>query len=137
MPQPDSNVIAAIKQVYAAINSGQTSRAALFFDPQIKRIEFEGFPMAGTYTGPEAVLQHFASARATWAEGSCQPEQFFVSGNKIVVIVHVSVRLKTSENWIKAYLADVFTFRNDKIIEMYTFAEKEQAFAWAGVEENT
>lgn len=38
----------ALREVYAAINRNDIPAVLKFFDPQIERIEFEGFPSAGT-----------------------------------------------------------------------------------------
>ncbi len=89
----------AIKEVYAALNRNDIPAVLKFFDPQIERIE---------------------------------PEGFKVAGDKIIVPLHVCVRLKDKLEWIEGHIADVFTFRNGKVIEMRTFAEMEQAIAWAG-----
>ena len=52
-----------------------------------------------------------SQGRSTWAEGGCEPEQFIVAGDKIVVLLHVRVRLKNKSEWIDARIADGFTFR--------------------------
>ena len=54
-----------------------------------------------------------------------------VAGDKIIVFVHVRVRLKDSTEWHERRLADVFTFRNGKALR--AFADRRQALEWAGV----
>lgn len=126
----------ALKEVYAAINRNDIPAALTFFDPQIERIEPEGFPSAGTYRGHAEVKAHLSQGRGTWAEGSCEPEQFIAAGDKIVVFLYVRVRLKNRQEWIEGRFADGFIFRNGKVIQMRTFAEREQALEWAGVIEH-
>lgn len=104
------------------------------FDAKIEREEFLGLPMAGTYRGLAAVKEHIQNARATWAEGACEPQRFIASGDKVVVISHVRVRLKSEKEWHEGEVADVFTFRNGKAIHYRTFAEEKQALEFAGVE---
>lgn len=123
-----------LKKIYAALNRGDIPAILAFFDPQIERIEPEGFPAAGTYRGLAEVEAHFSKARATWAEGTCEPERFFAADDKIVVFVHVRVRLKSSAEWLDGRLADVFTFRDGKAVQMRSYADKQQALDWAGVE---
>jgi len=123
----------ALKEAYAALNRNDIGGFVASFDPQIERIEPEGFPTAGTYRGLEAVKEHIAHGRSTWAEGGCEPERFIVAGDKIVVLIHVHVRLKDSVEWIDGCIADVFTFRDGKAIQFRTFGERE-ALEWAGVE---
>ena len=72
---------------------------------------------------------------ANWAEGGCEPERFIVAGDKIIVLVHVRVRLKDNVEWLDGRLADVYTFRNGKVIQKRTFfGEPQEALEWAGVE---
>ena len=124
----------AIKEAYAALNRNDIEGFVKNFDRQIERIEFEGLPTAGTYRGLEAVKEHVANGRSTWAEGGCEPQRFIVAGDKVVVLTHVRVRLKGHTDWLEGRTGDVFTFRNGKVIQFRTFADAQQALEWAGVE---
>ena len=50
-----------------------------------------------------------------------------------MVFVYVRVRLKHNMEWAEGRLADVYTFRNGKAIQMRAFADRRQALEWAGV----
>src|SRR5687768_16866917 len=134
--------IEAIRQAYAALNRNDIPGFVRVFDPQIERIEFSGSPQGGTYHGLAAVTEHVAKARATWAEGSCEPRRFIVapagsppgSADRVIVLTHVRVRLKHETEWREGRTADVFTFRNSKAIQFRTFADERQALEWAGIE---
>ena len=91
-----NNEIEVLKQFYAAINRNDRPGITKYFDPQIVRIEPEGFPTAGTYRGIAEVREHVTKGRGTWAEGTCEPEKFLTHGAKVVVYLHVRVRLKDS-----------------------------------------
>lgn len=121
-----------VKDIYAAINRNDIPGALKYFAPDGAHIEFEGTPMGGTYRGME-LKPHFEKARGTWAEGSCQPEELVVAGDKILVTAYVRVRLKDQKDWLEGHVADVFTFRDGKVIEMRTFGEPQAARKWAGV----
>jgi len=120
-----------LREVYAGINRDDIPAVLKFFDPGVERIEPEGFPSAGTYRGHAEVAAHLSAGRESWAEGACEPERFVVEGGKIVVYLHVRVRLKNSSEWIEGRFADGFTFRNGKVMQMRTFAEAQQALEWA------
>jgi ketosteroid isomerase-like protein len=121
-----------LKEVYAAINRNDIPAALKNFDPQIERIEPEGFATGGTYRGLAEVKAHLSQGRGTWAEGTCEPEEFIAAGDKVVVFLYVHVRLKNKTEWIEGRFADGFIFRNDMIIQMRTFAERQEALDWAG-----
>jgi len=122
----------ALREAYAALNRNDIPAMLNAFDPRIELIEPPEFPTGGTYRGRAEVEAHFSKARETWAEGSCEPERFIVAGDKIVVFPYVRVRLNDNTEWIEGRLADVFTFRNGKAIEMRIFADRRQALDWAG-----
>jgi ketosteroid isomerase-like protein len=123
----------ALEQFYAAINRNDMPAITEVFDPEIVRIEPEGFPTAGTYRGVAEVQAHITKGRGTWAEGTCEPERFLVNGNKVVVYLLARVRLKHSTEWTGGRFADGFVFRDGKIIEYLSFAERPQALQWAGI----
>lgn len=123
-----------LKDFFAAINRNDVQAAASAFDPEIVRIEPEGFPTAGTYRGIPQVREHVAKGRGTWAEGTCEPEGFFENGDKVVVYLHAWVRLKGSTEWIGGRFADGFVLRSGKIVEYHSFAERADALEWAGIE---
>jgi len=78
-------------------------------------------------------MANLARGRGNWTEESCDPEQLIAAGDKLVVYVYVRVRLNGNTGWIEARLADVYTFRNGKAIQMRHFGDREQALEWAGV----
>ncbi len=126
--------IKLLKQFFAAINRNDLQGLTQYFDPQIVRIEPEGFPTAGTYRGIAEVQEHVTKGRGTWAEGTCEPEEFLTHGDKVVIYLHVRVRLKDSLNWVDARFADGFVFRDGKITYYLTFGERRAALQWAGIE---
>ena len=124
----------ALKRFFDAINRNDLQAITQDFDPEIVRIEPEGFPTAGTYRGIAEVQAHITKGRGTWAEGTCEPEQFLTNGDKVVVYLHVRVRLKDSTDWVGGRFADGFVFRDGKITQYRSFGERLDALTWAGIE---
>ena len=129
-----NNEIEVLEQFFAAINRNDMQGITTYFDPQIVRIEPEGFPTAGTYRGIAEVQEHITNGRGTWAEGTCEPEKFLTKGDKVVVYLHVRVRLKDSTDWVDGRFADGFVFRDGKITHYLSFGEQLDALTWAGIE---
>ena len=123
----------ALSDAYAALNRNDIQGFVQIFDPAIERIEPPDFRHGGTYRGLAKVTAHVATGRGTWAEGSCEPERFIVSGDRIVVLLKVRVRLKTEAHWREGRIADVYTFRNGKAIQFRTFGDEREALQFAGV----
>ncbi len=124
----------AVAQAYAALNRNDVAAFVKDFDPQIERVEPADFPGQGTYLGLEAVKAHVSHHRGNWAEGSCAPQRFIAAGDKVVALVDVHVRLKHETEWRQGRVADVFTFRNGKVVQFRTFFDEQQALQWAGVD---
>jgi uncharacterized protein len=122
-----------LRGAYAALNLNDIPAMVNAFDPQIEWTEPANYPGGGTVRGHAAVQAHLSKARATWAEGSCEPERFIAAGDKIVVFLHVRVRLKDRTEWVDARHAAVYTFRNGKAIQMRIIDDLQQALEWAQV----
>lgn len=123
-----------LREAYAALNRNDAAAMVRAFDPEIEWIEPRGFPTAGIYRGHAELEAHIERARGTWAEGSCEPERFIVAGDKIVVFVHVRVRLKDHSEWIEGDTTDVYTFRDGKAVHAYSFDDRQEALGWAGAD---
>jgi ketosteroid isomerase-like protein len=82
--------------------------------------------------GREAVKHSLTQSRAGWAEGTSEPEEFIVVDDRIVVFIHAHFRIPWSSDWQDVRLADVYTFRNGKAIQMRAFADRQNAPRWAG-----
>jgi len=127
--------ITSLRGAYAAFNRGDMDAAVQALDPQIEWREPAAFPGGGTYRGREAVKQYLAQSRAGWAEGSSEPVQFIAAGERMVVFVQARFRNKGSSEWHEVNLADVYTIREGKIVEMHAFADRQEALRWAGVQD--
>lgn len=127
--------IEAIKGFYAAINQNDIEGALKFLSPDIVRTEPAQFPAPGTFRGQEELRAHITHGRGTWAEGGCAPERFEFFGDKILVHVHVKVRLKEKTDWLDGYAWDGYRFQNDKIFEFHTFFENKKALEWAHLQQ--
>ncbi len=123
--------MAALKEAYAALNRNDIEATVGTFDGHIAWIEPPDY--GGTHRGLAAVKAHLSRARATWAEGSCEPERFIVAGDKVVVSIHVRVRLKQETEWRIGRHAAVYTFRDGRATEMRMFDDERDALEWAGV----
>ena len=124
----------ALEHFYAAVNRNDMQAITRDLDPQVVRIEPKGFPTAGTYRGIAEVQAHVTKGRGAWAEGTCDPEEFLVNGNKVVVYLHARVRMKGSTDWVGGRFADGFEFRDGKIVQYHSFGERSEALKWADID---
>ena len=134
---PDlTHVVAALRSAYAAFNRGDMDAAVESLDPRIEWIEPAEVPGGGTYHGREEAKRYLTQSRAAWAEVVSEPERFITTGNRIVVFVHARVRPKDGTQWQDVRLADVYTIREGKAIQMRAFADRQESLRWAGAEDS-
>lgn len=126
----------ALREAYAAFNRNDIAATVDALDPQIEWTEPAEFPGGGTYHGREGVKAYLSQSRAAWAEIHSEPERFIVAGDKIIVFVHVRAKPNGGTEWHEARIADVYTFRNGKAIQMRAFADRQQALKWVGVKDS-
>jgi ketosteroid isomerase-like protein len=131
--QEQEQAIGALRDAYAAFNRGDIAAAVEALDPQIEWIEPAEFPGGGTYHGQAGAEAYLTQSRASVAEVHSEPERFIPAGDRIVVFVDARVRAHDSEVWHDIRLADVFTFRNGKAVQMRAFADRQEALRWAGM----
>ena len=122
-----------LTRFFAAINRNDMDEMASCFTSDVMRVEPEGFETSGTYRGTSEVTENVRNGRGTWAEGSCQPEDFFVNGDKVVVFLHAWVRLHGATEWAGGRFADGFVVRDGKLAEFRTFWHRADALNWAGI----
>jgi len=124
--------ITALRGAYAAFNRGDIDAAVVPLDEHIEWSEPKEFPGGGTYHGREGAKRYLSQSRASLAEGTSEPVRFIPTGNRIVVFVHAHVRPRGSREWRDIDLADVYTIREGRIIQMQAFADRQEALRWAG-----
>ncbi len=132
-----ASAITALRGAYAAFNRGDIEAAVEPLDAQIEWTEPVEFPGGGTYHGRDGVKHYLTQSRTAWAEVTSQPERFVTAGNRIVVFVHARVRPKGSNEWQDVSLADVYTVRNGKVVQMRAFADRQEALGWVGIEDSS
>ena len=126
--------IAALRGAYAAFNRGDIDAAVVPFDEHIEWSEPTEFPGGGTYHGRDGARRYLSQSRASLAEGTSEPVQFISAGNRMVVFVHAHVRPQGSREWHDIDLADVYTIREGRIVQMQAFANRQEALRWTGAE---
>src|SRR5713101_564966 len=129
--QGHDEIISQLRTAYAAFNRGDFDAAVAVLDPKIEWTEPLEFPGGGAYHGREAVKRYVTQSRAGWAEGSSEPERFITAGDRIVVFVCARFRPRDSNEWQEVKLADVYSVRSGRIVQMRAFTDRQEALSWA------
>jgi ketosteroid isomerase-like protein len=76
-----------LRNVYAAFAAGDVPTVLAALAPDVRWVEPAGFPYAGTYTGPQAVLENvFMRIGAEWSSYTCQPHEYHECADTVFVL---------------------------------------------------
>jgi ketosteroid isomerase-like protein len=107
----------SVKAVYQAFAEGDIPSALGFLSPEIDWTEAEGFPYAGTYHGPRAVLEGvFMRLGSEWNGFACVPDEFVDGGDTVVAVGTYSGTYKKTGKSFKANFAHVWKAQDGKLI---------------------
>lgn len=113
-----------IQSLYDAFARGDVPTVLALMDPQIEWTEADGFPYAGTYHGPEAVLNGVLMRLGTEWEGyQAVPDEFVDGGASIVVLGHYSGSYKATGKSFRAPFAHVWKVRDGKILRFVQYTD--------------
>jgi ketosteroid isomerase-like protein len=86
-------------------------------DDKVEWTEAAGFPLAGTYHGPQAVLEGvFARLGSEWDGFKVEATQLVAEGNEVVGLGAYSGTYKATGKSFSARFAHVWTVKNGKVV---------------------
>ena len=80
-------------------------------------------------TGKAQMAEYFAGLAADWEMVHFTPEEFIADGDRVVVLSSVAFRFRKTGKVAESPKADVFRFRDGKIVEFVEFFDTARAFA--------
>lgn len=116
--------IDSIKQVYQAFAEGDVPTVLGALSPEIDWTEAEGFPYAGTYHGPRAVLEGvFMRLGSEWNGFAAIPDEFIDGGDTVVVLGKYSGTYKKTGKSFQANFAHVWKMQDGKAIRFIQYVD--------------
>lgn len=104
-----------IEQAYASFAAGDVPAALAAFADDIRWVEPDGYPVGGTYVGPQAVLEGvFMRLGEIGDHFAVLPERFVADGDTVVALGHLSWKRKDTGAPASVEMAHVWTFRDGK-----------------------
>lgn len=101
-----------IESAYDAFAEGKVETVLAMLDPAVEWTEAAGFPYAGTYVGPDAVLSGvFARLGAEWDGYQAVPDRLVSSGDTVITTGTYSGTYRATGKRFAARFAHVFEFR--------------------------
>lgn len=113
-----------VRGVYAAFAKGDIPAVLGFLSSDIEWTEAEGFPYAGTYKGPNAVLDGvFMRLGTEWNGYAAIPEEFIDAGGTVVVLGKYSGEYKATGKSFQANFAHVWKLREGKAVKFAQYTD--------------
>ncbi len=108
---------ALIENLYASFVTGDVPAVLGAMADDIQWTEAEGYPLAGTYVGPQAVLEGvFMRLGEIGDHYSVVPGQFVADGDTVVLLGNYTWKHKTTGEPASVKMAHVWTVRDGKIL---------------------
>jgi len=103
--------------LYASFAQGDVPAVLAVMADDIQWAEADGFPLAGTYVGPQAVLEGvFMRLGEIGDDWTVVPEQLVAEGDTVVALGHYSWKHKSSGKPAAVKMAHVVTLGGGKIV---------------------
>ena len=116
--------LATIRGVYDAFARGDVPAVLAVLATDVSWTEAEGFPYAGTYSGPDAVLNGVFMRLATeWDGFSAVPHEFVAQGDTVVCLGQYGGRYKKTGKSFSAPFAHVWTLRGGKAVRYRQYTD--------------
>ncbi|MDX1418723.1 MAG: nuclear transport factor 2 family protein [Rubricoccaceae bacterium] len=120
---PEANR-ALVRQAYADFAAGDLPAFLAILDPHVTWTDAEGYPYAGTYVGPDALVQGLiARIGAEWDDYAVVPNAFVADGDRVVVLGDYSGTYKATGRSVEVPFAHVWQLTDGKVVRFRQFTD--------------
>jgi uncharacterized protein len=123
MVNPRGNLV-IVRDHYAASARGDLAAMMADVSPQVRWTEMQGFPCAGTWIGPQAVIDNvFAVLGAQWDGYRFELERLVDAGESIVGIGSYRGTFRATGKPMQARVAHVWQLQEGRIVAFEQFTD--------------
>jgi ketosteroid isomerase-like protein len=115
---------AIVETAYANFAAGDVEAFLSILDPNVTWTDAEGYPYAGTYVGPDALLEGLiARIGAEWDDYTAVPTTYIAAGDRVVALGDYSGTYKATGRSVEAPFAHVWHFEDGKVVSFRQFTD--------------
>lgn len=115
-----------IRAHYAASDHGDLAGMIAPFHPEVRWTEAAGFPYAGTYVGPDAVVANvFQAIQRDWNDYTVAIDDVLDAGDAVIGVGTYSGTYKTTGVFFAARVAHVWRLDGGQVIAFEQFTDTE------------
>jgi uncharacterized protein len=116
-----------VEKAYRVLATGDVPTFLGLLDDNVKWTEAAVFPYAGTYHGPQAILESvFAKLGGEWDDFKIEPSQLVAEGDAVVSTGTYTGTYKSTGKSFSARFAHAFTVKNGKIVQFEQIVDSAQ-----------
>jgi ketosteroid isomerase-like protein len=124
-----------VRSIYASWERGDYYSSTAWAHPEIEFVVMDG-PSPGTLTGVSAIEDNWRVFQETWDDYRVTPSDYReLDADRVLVLVRLSGRGKTSGLEMAQPAANIFTLRAGKAVALTMYWDRERAFADLGLEQ--
>jgi ketosteroid isomerase-like protein len=124
MTTTQKNAVQIVRATYEAFGRGDIPAVLSHWHPDITWIECEGSPYAGTYTGPQAVVDGiFADLPVTWTGFTVTPDEYIDAGDTVVALGHFTGAYTATGKSFRARFAHITRVRDGLVTSFESVAD--------------
>ncbi len=114
----------AVEAHYAGFETGDWDAVLALLDPAIVWVEAAGSPIAGTYVGPQAVVDHvFTALREEWDGFALAVDEIVAAAGTVVALGTYSGTDHRTGRAFEARVAHVWHFENGRAVRFEQIAD--------------
>jgi ketosteroid isomerase-like protein len=115
---------AIVEGAYDDFASGNVEAFLSILDPEVTWTDAEGYPYAGTYVGPDALLEGLISRiGAEWENYVVEPEVLVADGDRVVAIGTYRGTYKATGRSVQAPFAHVWQLADGRVVTFRQFTD--------------
>ena len=115
---------ALISALYASFAKGDVPAVLGALDPKVEWREADGFPYAGTYNGPDAVLKGvFMPLGTDWDGFTVIPDEIVASGDRVIGMGHYAGKYKATGKSFRTPFAHAWRLVDGKVVNFQQYTD--------------
>lgn len=124
MTTTQKNAVQIVRASYEAFGRGDIPAVLSSWHPDITWTEPEGSPYAGTYRGPQAVVDGvFADLNASWTGFAVTPDEYLDAGDTVVVLGHFTGAYTATGKSFRVRFAHILRMREGLVTSFESVAD--------------
>ena len=113
-----------VETAYANFARGDVAAFLDILDPGVMWVAPEGYPYAGTYVGPDDLMEGLiARIGAEWDNYSVVTNTYVAEGDRVVALGYYSGTYKATGRSVEAPFAHVWQFVDGKVVSFRTYTD--------------